>query len=138
MLSFLYFFFNITYIFILVVISNTGSVMGKSRKNHIPRVGDFNEVSYCPLVNINYWPSIKVSVILKYFTPRPQRDAPSLSPSIYFLKMCALMNYSNPSLFINFSHFIQPHLPLLFWTPSPFIWALRVAYFKFSKLVEYL
>ena len=27
-----------------VVISNTGKVMGKSRKNHIPRVGDFNEV----------------------------------------------------------------------------------------------
>jgi len=29
-----------------VVISNTGSVMGKSRKNHIPRVGDFNESTY--------------------------------------------------------------------------------------------
>ena len=28
-----------------VVISNSGKVMGKSRKNHIPRVGDFNEVS---------------------------------------------------------------------------------------------
>jgi len=27
-----------------VVISNSGKVMGKSRKNHIPRVGDFNEV----------------------------------------------------------------------------------------------
>lgn len=27
-----------------VVISNQGQVMGKSRKNHIPRVGDFNEV----------------------------------------------------------------------------------------------
>ena len=31
---------------ISVVISNTGAVLGKSRKNHIPRVGDFNEVSY--------------------------------------------------------------------------------------------
>ncbi|XP_078494707.1 beta-ureidopropionase [Ciona intestinalis] len=29
-----------------VVISNTGAVMGKSRKNHIPRVGDFNESTY--------------------------------------------------------------------------------------------
>lgn len=29
-----------------VVISNTGRVMGKSRKNHIPRVGDFNESTY--------------------------------------------------------------------------------------------
>ena len=29
----------------LVVISNTGNVIGKTRKNHIPRVGDFNEVS---------------------------------------------------------------------------------------------
>lgn len=28
-----------------VVISHTGKVIGKTRKNHIPRVGDFNEVS---------------------------------------------------------------------------------------------
>uniref|UniRef100_A0A672S2F9 Beta-ureidopropionase-like n=1 Tax=Sinocyclocheilus grahami TaxID=75366 RepID=A0A672S2F9_SINGR len=27
-----------------VVVSNNGNVLGKSRKNHIPRVGDFNEV----------------------------------------------------------------------------------------------
>lgn len=29
-----------------VVISNSGNVMGISRKNHIPRVGDFNESTY--------------------------------------------------------------------------------------------
>ena len=29
-----------------VVISNTGNVIGKTRKNHIPRVGDFNESTY--------------------------------------------------------------------------------------------
>ncbi|KAM8961155.1 beta-ureidopropionase [Pelodytes ibericus] len=29
-----------------VIISNTGTVLGKSRKNHIPRVGDFNESTY--------------------------------------------------------------------------------------------
>lgn len=29
-----------------VVISNRGRVIGKSRKNHIPRVGDFNESTY--------------------------------------------------------------------------------------------
>ena len=29
-----------------VVISNAGNVLGKSRKNHIPRVGDFNESTY--------------------------------------------------------------------------------------------
>ena len=29
-----------------VVISNSGKVMGTSRKNHIPRVGDFNESTY--------------------------------------------------------------------------------------------
>uniref|UniRef100_A0A6B2L642 Beta-ureidopropionase n=1 Tax=Arcella intermedia TaxID=1963864 RepID=A0A6B2L642_9EUKA len=29
-----------------VVISNNGYVLGKSRKNHIPRVGDFNESTY--------------------------------------------------------------------------------------------
>lgn len=28
-----------------VVVSNSGGVLGKSRKNHIPRVGDFNEVT---------------------------------------------------------------------------------------------
>lgn len=27
-----------------VVISNSGNVLGKSRKNHIPRIGDFSEV----------------------------------------------------------------------------------------------
>jgi len=29
-----------------VVISNTGNIIGKHRKNHIPRVGDFNESTY--------------------------------------------------------------------------------------------
>jgi beta-ureidopropionase len=29
-----------------VVIGNNGNVIGKSRKNHIPRVGDFNEATY--------------------------------------------------------------------------------------------
>jgi beta-ureidopropionase len=29
-----------------VVIDHTGAVMGKHRKNHIPRVGDFNESTY--------------------------------------------------------------------------------------------
>ena len=29
-----------------VVILPTGQVMGKTRKNHIPRVGDFNESTY--------------------------------------------------------------------------------------------
>jgi beta-ureidopropionase len=29
-----------------VVISHTGNVIGKTRKNHIPRVGDFNESTY--------------------------------------------------------------------------------------------
>lgn len=27
-----------------VVVSERGTLLGKSRKNHIPRVGDFNEV----------------------------------------------------------------------------------------------
>lgn len=30
----------------VVVISNSGNVIGKHRKNHIPRVGDFNESTY--------------------------------------------------------------------------------------------
>lgn len=29
-----------------VVVSNNGNVLGKTRKNHIPRVGDFNESTY--------------------------------------------------------------------------------------------
>ena len=29
-----------------VVIDNHGNVLGKHRKNHIPRVGDFNESTY--------------------------------------------------------------------------------------------
>jgi len=29
-----------------VVIDVDGTVMGKTRKNHIPRVGDFNESTY--------------------------------------------------------------------------------------------
>ncbi len=37
-----------------VVISNTGKVIGKSRKNHIPRVGDFNEVLISFAENI-FW-----------------------------------------------------------------------------------
>ena len=29
-----------------IVISNSGNIIGKHRKNHIPRVGDFNESTY--------------------------------------------------------------------------------------------
>jgi beta-ureidopropionase len=29
-----------------VIIGNNGVVLGKTRKNHIPRVGDFNESTY--------------------------------------------------------------------------------------------
>lgn len=29
-----------------VVVASSGAVLGKTRKNHIPRVGDFNEVSH--------------------------------------------------------------------------------------------
>lgn len=29
-----------------VIIDNRGNVLGKHRKNHIPRVGDFNESTY--------------------------------------------------------------------------------------------
>ena len=36
---------NLYAVIFLVVIAPSGKVMGKSRKNHIPRVGDFNEVS---------------------------------------------------------------------------------------------
>ena len=38
-------FSQVVHLLSAVVISNTGAVLGKSRKNHIPRVGDFNEVT---------------------------------------------------------------------------------------------
>ena len=45
-----------------VVISNHGHVIGKSRKNHIPRVGDFNESTYYmesnlghPVFQVGHW-----------------------------------------------------------------------------------
>uniref|UniRef100_A0A1I8A8E8 Beta-ureidopropionase n=1 Tax=Steinernema glaseri TaxID=37863 RepID=A0A1I8A8E8_9BILA len=37
-----------------VVISHTGNVIGKSRKNHIPRVGDFNESTYYMESNLGH------------------------------------------------------------------------------------
>ncbi len=37
-----------------VVISNTGRVLGISRKNHIPRVGDFNESTYYMESNLGH------------------------------------------------------------------------------------
>uniref|UniRef100_T1IPB8 Beta-ureidopropionase n=1 Tax=Strigamia maritima TaxID=126957 RepID=T1IPB8_STRMM len=41
-----------------VVISNNGKILGKTRKNHIPRVGDFNEVSIVvPLMSTYYMES---------------------------------------------------------------------------------
>lgn len=40
-----------------VVISHTGKVIGKSRKNHIPRVGDFNEV--CTFYLIFGWKNVE-------------------------------------------------------------------------------
>lgn len=43
-----------------VVISNSGIVMGKSRKNHIPRVGDFNESTYYMESNLGH-PVFEVS-----------------------------------------------------------------------------
>jgi hypothetical protein len=39
----------------VVIISNTGTVIGKTRKNHIPRVGDFNEVITIIILSHNHW-----------------------------------------------------------------------------------
>lgn len=38
-----------------VVISEQGRILGISRKNHIPRVGDFNEVSLTIILVNDYW-----------------------------------------------------------------------------------
>ena len=44
-----------------VVIDNHGRVLGKHRKNHIPRVGDFNESTYYVEVNTGH-PVFKVDI----------------------------------------------------------------------------
>ena len=44
-------------------LDHTGKVMGKSRKNHIPRVGDFNESTYyLEVIHINGY-SIYVDIM---------------------------------------------------------------------------
>lgn len=48
-----------------VVINNHGAVMGKSRKNHIPRVGDFNEVSLLNYRLHHACPACRLSTLLK-------------------------------------------------------------------------
>ena len=45
MVTIIFFFFMFSIVFFSVIISNNGDVLGKTRKNHIPRVGDFNEVT---------------------------------------------------------------------------------------------
>ncbi|RWS07197.1 hypothetical protein B4U79_05525 [Dinothrombium tinctorium] len=51
-----------------VIVSNTGKVMGKTRKNHIPRVGDFNESTYYMEGNLGHpvfetkWGKIAVNI----------------------------------------------------------------------------
>lgn len=42
-----------------VVVSNSGNVLGKTRKNHIPRIGDFNEVSLWSLSSFWTWSNMK-------------------------------------------------------------------------------
>ena len=49
-----------------VVISNSGKVLGKSRKNHIPRVGDFNESTYYMESTLGH-PVFDVTQHFKYF-----------------------------------------------------------------------
>ena len=55
-----------------VVISNTGKVLGKSRKNHIPRVGDFNESTYYMEGNTGH-PVFQVSHFTHLFPSLLQR-----------------------------------------------------------------
>lgn len=38
-----------------VVVGNNGNVIGKHRKNHIPRVGDFNESTYYMVGGFWWW-----------------------------------------------------------------------------------
>ena len=47
-----------------VIISNSGSVLGKTRKNHIPRVGDFNEVK--DIMNTFFTPGLSFPFFVKF------------------------------------------------------------------------
>ena len=73
-----------------VVISNTGKVIGKSRKNHIPRVGDFNEVHTVMMC------SCELSLHAVYILSGGQHRSQSVPDSVW-------------------SHSHQH----LLWTPSP-------------------
>ncbi|XP_023221411.1 beta-ureidopropionase-like [Centruroides sculpturatus] len=51
-----------------IVISNSGNVLGKTRKNHIPRIGDFNESTYYMEGNLGHpvfqtqWGKIAINI----------------------------------------------------------------------------
>ena len=51
-----------------VVISNEGKYLGKSRKNHIPRVGDFNEATYYMEGDTGH--TVSFSVVIQIFFGR--------------------------------------------------------------------
>jgi len=59
-----------------VVISHRGKVLGKSRKNHIPRVGDFNESTYYMEGNLGHpvfeTPYGKIAINICYGRHHPQ------------------------------------------------------------------
>jgi len=59
-----------------VVISHRGKVLGKSRKNHIPRVGDFNESTYYMEGNLGHpvfeTPWGKIAINICYGRHHPQ------------------------------------------------------------------
>ena len=48
-----------------VVISNSGQVLGKSRKNHIPRIGDFNEVFFFSFDGFNFFLDSSCNIFTK-------------------------------------------------------------------------
>lgn len=53
-----------------VVIDNHGKVKGKHRKNHIPRVGDFNESTYYMEGNTGH-PVFKVGTLIFFLSSFP-------------------------------------------------------------------
>ncbi|GAB6028686.1 Beta-ureidopropionase [Chamberlinius hualienensis] len=59
-----------------VVISNSGKIIGKTRKNHIPRVGDFNESTYYMEGNLGHpvfetqWGKIAVPICYERHHPQ--------------------------------------------------------------------
>ncbi|KAI4536499.1 hypothetical protein MG293_013891 [Ovis ammon polii] len=80
-----------------VVISSSGAVLGKTRKNHIPRVGDFNEFKWPEILEFRVIPGVSLREDGRcfHFSVKPKkreawrlsiRPRPSVFQSTYYME----------------------------------------------------